>query len=344
VEWEKELSQTLKDVLTVKTEEDYFKALSRLIAKLNDGHGVVTCNNIEQWRLPISFAWVENKVIISGSNSSLFKLGDIIESVDGRSSDKELSLQESYISGSPQLKRYRALNMFGSDFSQSKAKIRLSRDGKILEIKADRTMRCSLFSNKLKAENFESFDYGDGIYYLNCRSYDFQNELNNLIKAKGIVVSSSFNIFEIIPHLIKEPVWSPIWNIPFTTYPDRKKVVFDTSRWKFEPLKPLIGAKLVFIVEPFRVSSGETFLSFIDYYKLGKLVGDTTAGTNGNVNFIDLMGDYSIMWTGMKVLKQDGSQHHLIGYRPDFPVKRTIRAIKENRNEYLEKALEIIKN
>jgi len=56
------------------------------------------------------------------------------------------------------------------------------------------------------------------------------------------------------------------------------------------------------------------------------------------------MGGYSIMWTGMKVLKQDGSQHHLIGYRPDYPVKRTIKAIKENRDEYLEKALEILKN
>ena len=74
------------------------------------------------------------------------------------------------------------------------------------------------------------------------------------------------------------------------------------------------------------------------------MVGDTTAGTNGNVNFIPLMGGYSIMWTGMKVLKQDGSQHHLIGYRPDYPVKRTIKAIKENRDEYLEKALEILKN
>jgi hypothetical protein len=50
------------------------------------------------------------------------------------------------------------------------------------------------------------------------------------------------------------------------------------------------------------------------------------------------------MWTGMKVLKQDGSQHHLIGYRPDFPIKRTIHAIKENRNEYLDKALELLKN
>jgi hypothetical protein len=54
---------------------------------------------------------------------------------------------------------------------------------------------------------------------------------------------------------------------------------------------------------------------------LGILVGDSIAGTNGNVNYIPHIGGYSIMWTGMKVLKHDGSQHHFIGFEPDYPVK-----------------------
>lgn len=47
------------------------------------------------------------------------------------------------------------------------------------------------------------------------------------------------------------------------------------------------------------------------------------------------------MWTGMKVLKHDGSQLYLKGFEPDYPVNKTIRAIKEGRDEYLEKALEV---
>jgi hypothetical protein len=47
------------------------------------------------------------------------------------------------------------------------------------------------------------------------------------------------------------------------------------------------------------------------------------------------------MWTGMKVLKHDGSQHHLIGFQPDYPVKRTIQGIKEGKDEALEKAFKI---
>ncbi|MBN1181299.1 MAG: hypothetical protein JXB49_03360, partial [Bacteroidales bacterium] len=67
-----------------------------------------------------------------------------------------------------------------------------------------------------------------------------------------------------------------------------------------------------------------------------------TAGTNGNVNHIPLMGGYNIEWTGMKVLKHDGSRLHLIGFEPDYKVDRTIRAIKEGRDEYIEKAIQRI--
>jgi hypothetical protein len=44
----------------------------------------------------------------------------------------------------------------------------------------------------------------------------------------------------------------------------------------------------------------------------------------------------------MKVLKHDGSQHHLIGFKPDYPVTHTMEAILEGRDEYLEKAMEVL--
>ena len=166
--------------------------------------------------------------------------------------------------------------------------------------------------------------------------------MDKLSEAKGIVFSSLSDAYKVIPHLIHEPVWSTTWNVPVFTSPDRENVSFDTSKWEIHPQPPFFKAKIAFIEEPYVVSSGETALGIIDHYKLGKLVGDTTAGTNGNVNFIPLMGGYSIMWTGMKVMKHDGSQLHLIGFQPDYPVKRTIKAIREGRDEYIEKAVEVL--
>ncbi len=93
--------------------------------------------------------------------------------------------------------------------------------------------------------------------------------------------------------------------------------------------------------EPSVVSSGETMIGIIDHYNLGTTVGDLTAGCNGNFNNISLSCGYQVMWTGMKVLKHDGSQLYLKGFEPDYPVNKTIKAIKEGRDEYLENALEV---
>ena len=85
-------------------------------------------------------------------------------------------------------------------------------------------------------------------------------------------------------------------------------------------------------------------MGIFEHYKIAEFVGEPTAGTNGNVNFINLPGGFNIMWTGMKVVKQDGSQHHLIGIQPTYPVQRTIKAVKDGRDEYLEKAIEILRS
>jgi C-terminal processing protease CtpA/Prc len=46
----------------------------------------------------------------------------------------------------------------------------------------------------------------------------------------------------------------------------------------------------------------------------------------------------------MNVVKHDGSVHHGVGIIPDIIVKRTVKAIREGRDEMMEKALEIIED
>jgi C-terminal processing protease CtpA/Prc len=73
-------------------------------------------------------------------------------------------------------------------------------------------------------------------------------------------------------------------------------------------------------------------------------VGEPTAGTNGNVNPFRLPGGYSVSWTGMKVLKHDGSQHHGIGILPTVPAHRTRRGVAAGRDEILDRGVELLKS
>jgi C-terminal processing protease CtpA/Prc len=84
-------------------------------------------------------------------------------------------------------------------------------------------------------------------------------------------------------------------------------------------------------------------LSFVEGYQLAEIVDQPTAGTKGNVNPIALPGGFRISWTGMKVVKHDCSQHHLVGIQPTVPAERTNEDDRQGRDELLEKALEIVK-
>jgi C-terminal processing protease CtpA/Prc len=57
---------------------------------------------------------------------------------------------------------------------------------------------------------------------------------------------------------------------------------------------------------------------------------------------MQLPGRFVFYWTGMKVVKLDGSQHHLVGIQPTVPVERTIQGIRDGRDEFLEEALDVI--
>ena len=136
------------------------------------------------------------------------------------------------------------------------------------------------------------------------------------------------------------------WNVPKVNYPDQVYLTeYDTSgRWKVKPKTPYLGdKKIVFIISGRAISYAETYMGIVEHYKLGYIVGEeATAGTNGNVNFIALPGNFSMMYTGMKVLKHDGSQHHLIGIMPTHPQTITVQGIRNGKDELIEKALSII--
>lgn len=146
---------------------------------------------------------------------------------------------------------------------------------------------------------------------------------------------------EVLCHLARTPIRSARWNIPQVIRPDRRRFEsWDTSgRWELPDREPRIPGKAFFLTDARAISYAESVLGIVEFYRLGEIVGRPTAGANGNVNVLDLPGGLTVSWTGMKVLKHDGSQHHLVGIQPTIPVERTVRAIRDGRDEDVEAAL-----
>ena len=110
------------------------------------------------------------------------------------------------------------------------------------------------------------------------------------------------------------------------------------------PQQPYFKARRVFLTDGRAISYAETVMGIVEHFKLGEIVGGPTAGTNGNVNPFKLPGGYTISWTGMKVLKHDGSQHHGIGILPTVPVSRTRKGVAEGKDEILLRGLEVVRS
>lgn len=320
-----------------------------MFAKIEDGHGIVFGENM--YYLPIRTEYIENKIVITASNDSSLQRGDILHTIDGIPIMKVLKEKEKIVSGSPQLKRHRALNMLGSKLDLHRTHLVIERNGNEQNITVLNSEHGSMFFNPIDERPYlyeTIIEIEEGIYYINmanCTENEFEQKKDVLSNAKAVIYDQrggpKLDMYQIIPYLIDKPVSSPRWHVLQTIYPDRKTVIYHKSNWDIYPEEPLFKSKSIIINDPSVVSAGETTMSIIDYYNLATIVGESTGGCNGDMNTINMPCGYSACFTGMKVLKHDGSQLYLKGFEPDYPVNKTIQAVKEGRDEYLEKALEV---
>ena len=71
------------------------------------------------------------------------------------------------------------------------------------------------------------------------------------------------------------------------------------------------------------------------------LVGSPTMGTNGNVNFYPLLKGVKVNFTQLAVYWPNGEGTQGVGILPDFPITPTLDGIKNEKDEILQKAIQL---
>lgn len=348
-DWNGVLTSTLANTLKISSGEEFIKVMRQMTEKLRDGHADYYSQMRQRLFLPIKAEILEGKLVVIASEDAALKRGDVILSIDGKDVLPIIAEEEALISGTPQWKRsqaaWKALSGASGD-----ALVRINRGGEEMNVRAMR-----LFAKKV--EEYPAFKQirgtgkTDAVWYVDLSQIDMMTEFNTKLsefaEAKGLIFdlrgypNSNHNILR---HLTDTPLRSAQWNVPQILYPDQERIAgYDTTgRWTLFPFGPRLKGKIVFLTGGGAISYAESVMGIVEHYKLGEIVGETTAGANGNVNSMRLLGNTSMRWTGMKVLKHDGSQHHLIGIKPTVPAVRTVKGVQEGRDEVLEKALSLI--
>jgi C-terminal processing protease CtpA/Prc len=365
-DWPRELRRALAQAALDADDRAFMQTLRRLVAAVHDGHGgVYGAGAPEETSFPpIGWDWVEGQLVITGvpaQRGGDLKPGDVVLEIDGKPASEALAAHEAMISGAtPQWRRFRALGAAAAGPRDSEIVLKVRRDSidpktpgspeSIRQtVRLRRTLDMAGFVALREPRPAAVATIKPGVIYVDLGRVT-QKELDEavpkLAEARGIVFDLRGYPSGISPqtigHLIDQPVTCAQWHVPVTYTPDRRNVAFTFSNWPVQPEKPRFKGKVAFLTDGRAISYAETYMAIIEHYKLADIVGGPTARTNGNVNPLTLPGRYRVMWTGMKVLKHDGSRHHGVGIRPTVPATRTILGIAEGRDEVLDRAVAVV--
>ncbi|MDF1698325.1 MAG: S41 family peptidase [Saprospiraceae bacterium] len=350
LDWESEFVKALTQSRKDSTDIDHLVTLEKFTSPLKDGHLWVKGPKTGAYQPPVNWEFVEGQLVITEilSDSIEVNLGDVVTKIDNVPVDDYFDEVKSTISaGTEGWANYIAYGK--SMFGKKDTPITIEIEGKKITLYRDGKYTFGVAKIPIQAHRYKKLDHN--IYYLNLSTIEMDTIttlLPELETAKGIICDMRGypnGNHGLISHLMKENDTTKGWmKIPKVIRPDQKgNPGYQDEDWGLEAKEPYLGdKKVVFLIDGRAISYAESYMGYIEGYDLATIVGQPTAGTNGNLNSFNLLGGYAISWTGMKVLKHNGSQHHAVGIVPDIVVNRTIEGVKTGKDEYLEKAIELI--
>lgn len=360
VDWPAALPEALHAAATDSGPAEFIHTLRVLNAKVHDGHGGIGGPGDPGLPpLDLDWVWVGDDLVIArtpaGNAAIGLAPGDVVQSIDSIPvSDCYRQVCEVISAAGEPWRRIRALYELKS-WPRGQAATIIARRGSGETAKPVVTVVSRAASRNLHSDGISrpmsGAEISPGIIYFDLVGADAESlsrVMPRLQSAKGIIFDvrgyPADAAIEVIRHLSDQTLSSARWMLPVETLPDREAMTFKpAASWSLPPLEPRLATNIAFLTGGEAISYAESIMGIVENYKLGEIVGGPTAGTNGNVNPIPLPGGYTMMYTGMQVLKQDGSRHHGVGILPTVPCGRTIEGIAAGRDEVLEKAVEVVK-
>lgn len=194
--------------------------------------------------------------------------------------------------------------------------------------------------------------YSEGIVYLNANiitDEELQEAMPDLVSAKGIILDLRYYpsiSLGLLSNLLSEPdsLSNHLTKRYLRPQEELPRLSEDQLTWGLEPAEPHIGAKIVALCGRNSQSYCEAYLANLQHNKLATIVGQPTAGANGNVIVTPLPGEIKVYWTGMLVRNPDKSRFFGVGIIPEVYVDKTIDDIRHGRDPELYQALELLKS
>lgn len=347
VNWEQSLVEALGNISALH-KDDALLILNRMLSNLKDGHmGIGKLKRFGLYPKPkpqlIQFQFIENKVIVAQVNSEKLPkeiIGTELVEIDQRPVSDIFTKNLSSVHAAKEIYKERKLVSNLSNSLKYSIKIKMQ-NGEY------RTIPVQGLKVSTDTPSKHIYNLQEGIYYVNIKvsKKDFFANLEELKQAKGIVFDlreypTSFS-YDLLSYLSKDTLKSSNFSFQKITQPNFKnaKQISDKASWKIYPSYPHLEMEKVFLINDKTISYGESIAEYIKFNKLGTLIGEPTAGTNGNMMFVATPSKHLISYTAMKVTHRNGDPFHGRGITPDIPVYQTLEGLRQQKDDQLIKAI-----
>ena len=336
----------------------YHLAMLQLTAKINDSHANFFTKYTNQYfglkYAPFRFKLIDNKAIVTGFyNDSLCKkndiqMGDVFFEVDNQTIEEVIKEKSKYIGASNEATKLRNMSFAIFNGQTDSVKTTFERNGVIREKTIYRYYSREFNFKGTKALENETCKVLDGnIGYLNLgllQPKETSYYLNKLQNTKAIIFdvrnypNGTLNQIDKFLNAEKRPFAK--FTKPDLTYPG--VYYFTAPYFCGKKNNSAYAGKVILLFNETTQSHAEFTLMALQTASDVISIGSQTAGADGNVSLITFPGNYKTFMSGIGVYYPDGRETQRVGIVPDVEIKPTIEGLKLNRDEVLEKAIQVI--
>lgn len=364
--WEKVITDLIPDFVKANHLLSYHKAVLKMSASIDDGHGGVYpfmhATLSGKYNPPFYFKLIDNKAVITKIidtqevKKANIQTGSIIEKISGISIKKRAQDFWDCVPASNKVGKYRDLHAFILNSAQTSAVYS--------GYNPDGTRFSS--SVKLREGNFlkeflEFHEMNNPIIskmVANDVAYVFASNINRnnidsvmlpLMKTKAIILDlrnypNTMPSYKMADYFLDKPtVYSKQtrnnFNYPGLLIWENTNAGTTVETVGKENPNPYKG-KLILLVDYRTQSLPEFNCLILKTYKNTVIIGNQTAGADGNQTRMIFPGGYKIMFSGYGIYQANGEEAQRVGIPIDINVKYTTQDFVEAKDPILEKAVE----
>ena len=347
--WDSVLEEFIPKIHKTKNETDYTLCLAELIAKTEDTHHFIMFNEsldhyFGEFKAPVSTKFIDDKLVVitSYSQENNIKEGDIIQKIDSLSTKtlKEKYLKYSVASNLTTTLREVAKKIIRTN--KKRIELTISREGIIFQT----TVSTIPFHEKIlrPRPNEQIKELSSEIGYLDTeylRLKDYDSIFHKWQNKKTIIFDirnyPKENFIRLLPYFFEKPI---------SFFSSTCTNLQNPGFFSFEPIKIFetkngyqFNGKIIVLVNNESQSKSEFNILALKSYSKSIIIGNQTAGTDGDTTPIILPGNIQTDLTGIGIYKLDKSETQKVGIKPDIVITPTLEDIKNKKDVILEMAI-----